>query len=223
MLRVLVVEDEKKMADLLDRALTEQFCSVSIAHEGGTALQLASNFPFDVIVLDVMLPGMSGFEVARDLRRMQVLTPIVFLTARDSEADIVCGLELGGDDYLTKPFSFVELLARIRALARRPHLVAPSKLQVADLVMDPATHDVCRGGERIELSPTEYLLLEFLMKNTARVVRRRMLLDAVWGQGKPVDNNTLDAFIRMLRKKMDEGHERKLLHTVRGFGYMLGV
>jgi DNA-binding response OmpR family regulator len=163
MLRVLVVEDEKKMAELLERALTEQFCSVRVAYDGTAALHLATNFPFDVIVLDVMLPGMDGFEVTRRLRRSEVFAPIVFLTARDSEADIVCGLELGGDDYLTKPFSFLELLARIRALARRPQTVASAKLQVADLVMDIATHNVRRAGGRIELSRTEYVLLEFLM------------------------------------------------------------
>ena len=222
MLRVLIVEDEKKMAQLLERALTEQSCAVRLAHTGTEGFQLAAGFPFDVIVLDVMLPEMDGFEVARELRRVKVSSPILFLTARDAEADIVCGLELGGDDYLTKPFSFVELLARIRALARRPTAMGPIKLQVGDLVMDPATHGVHRAGAPIDLSRTEYLLLEFLMKHTDQVVKRQALFDAVWGWSNTVENNTLDAFIRLLRKKVDQGHSQKLLHTVRGFGYMLG-
>jgi DNA-binding response OmpR family regulator len=222
MLRVLVVEDEKKMAELLERALAEQSCSVRIAHNGNDGFQLALDFPFDVIVLDVMLPGMDGFEVARELRRAKVSSPILFLTARDAEADIVCGLELGGDDYLTKPFSFVELVARLRALARRPPEMAPLKLEVGDLVMDPVTHSVNRAGAPVELSRTEYLLLEFLMKNTDRVVKRQALVQAVWGSITTIENNTLDAFIRLLRKKVDHGHPEKLLHTVRGFGYLLG-
>lgn len=221
MIRVLIVEDEEKMAELLERALVEQAFAVRIAHTGTDGFEIARHSPFDVIVLDVMLPGMGGFDVARQLRLAKVPVPILFLTARDSEADIVCGLELGGDDYLTKPFSFVELVARIRALARRPPDIAPPTLRVDDLVMDPATHDVCRGGRPIELSRTEFLLLEFLMKHTDQVVKRQALLEAVWGWSNAVENNTLDAFIRLLRKKVDQGHSRKLLHTVRGFGYML--
>lgn len=221
MLRVLIVEDEKKMAELLERSLAEQSFAVRIAYTGTDGFQLARNSSFDVIVLDVMLPGMDGFEVARQLRLSNVAIPILFLTARDAEADIVCGLELGGDDYLTKPFSFVELVARIRALARRPPEIAPLTLRVDDLEMDPTTHDVCRAGKPIDLSRTEFLLLEFLMKHTDQVVKRQALLEAVWGWSNAVENNTLDAFIRLLRKKVDQGHPRKLLHTVRGFGYML--
>lgn len=221
MLRVLIVEDEKKMAELLERSLAEQSFAVRIAHTGTDGFQLARNSSFDVIVLDVMLPGMDGFEVARQLRLSNVAIPILFLTARDAEADIVCGLELGGDDYLTKPFSFVELVARIRALARRPPEIASLTLRVDDLEMDPTTHDVCRAGKPIDLSRTEFLLLEFLMKHTHQVVKRQALLEAVWGWSNSVENNTLDAFIRLLRKKVDQGHPRKLLHTVRGFGYML--
>jgi two-component system response regulator MprA len=221
-LRVLLVEDEKKMAALLQRALEEQSCTVSVAHTGVEGHRLALQFPFDVLALDVMLPDMDGFEIARELRRAQISAPILFLTARDTELDIVLGLELGGDDYLTKPFSFSELVARLRALSRRSHVVQSEELQIADLVINLQTHEVSRRGTRIELSRTEYLLLEFLMRNANRVTNRQALLQAVWGFGHAVENNTLDVFIRMLRKKVDSGYSEKLLHTVRGFGYRMG-
>jgi two-component system response regulator MprA len=221
-LRVLIVEDEKKMAMLLQSALEEQSCAVNIAHSGPEGFRLAREFPFDVLVLDVMLPDMDGFEITRELRRAQISTPILFLTARDAELDIVLGLELGADDYLTKPFSFVELLARLRALARRRHLVQSEELQIADLVINVQTHQVSRRGMRIELSRTEYLLLEFMMRNANRAVSRQSLLQAVWGFGHAVENNTLDVFIRLLRKKIECGYPERLLHTVRGFGYRMG-
>jgi len=220
-LRVLVVEDELKMAYLLKRALQEQGCSVQIAHTGPDGLRLAQRFLFDVITLDVMLPGMDGIDVARELRRYEVSSPILFLTARDSKVDVVRGLEMGGDDYLTKPFSFVELLARLRALARRRFAVRPQRLQVDDLILDSGTLEVTRGGASIELSRTEFLLLEVLMRNAGRVVWRRELFNGVWGGGHSVESNTLDAFIRLLRRKIDHRHAVKLIHTVRGFGYHL--
>jgi DNA-binding response OmpR family regulator len=222
MLRVLLVEDEKKMAALLKRALEEQACSVSVTHSGVEGQRLALQFPFDVLVLDIMLPDADGFEVARELRRCRVSAPILFLTARDTELDIVLGLELGGDDYMTKPFSFTELLARLRALSRRRHVIEREVIQMADLEVNLQTHEVSRRGDRIELSRTEYLLLEFLMRNANSVIKREALLQAVWGFGHVVENNTLDVFIRMLRKKVDSGYAEKLLHTVRGFGYRLG-
>ena len=222
MLHVLIVEDEEKMAALLQRALEEQSCAVKIAHSGLQGYQLALDFPFDVLVLDVMLPDMDGFEMARKLRVAQISTSILFLTARDTELDIVFGLEVGGDDYMTKPFSFVELLARLRALARRRHVVQSEELQIADLVIDVQTHEVSRRGMRIELSRTEYLLLEFLMRNANRALSRQSLLQAVWGFGHAVESNTLDVFIRLLRKKIDCGGTERLLHTVRGFGYRMG-
>lgn len=222
MQRVLIVEDEKKMAMLLKHALEEQSCVVNLAHSGREGYRLAREFPFDVLVLDVMLPDMDGFEITRELRRAQVSTPILFLTARDAELDMVLGLELGGDDYLTKPFSFVQLLARLRALARRPHTLQSEELQLADLVFNVHSHEVTRRGMRIDLSRTEYLLLEFLMRNANRAISRQSLLQAVWGFGHTVENNTLDAFIRLLRKKIDCGCTERLLHTVRGFGYRLG-
>ena len=220
-MRVLVVEDEMKMAELLKRALLEQHCSVQTAYTGPEGLQLALSSLFDVITLDVMLPGMDGIEVARQLRRSNVSSPILFLTARDSKGDLVRGLDVGGDDYLTKPFSFVELLARLRALARRRVEVPPSKLQVDDLILDAAALEVTRGGAGVELSRTEFLLLEVLMRNAGSVVLRQVLFAAVWGTGHSVENNTLDAFIRLLRRKIDNGRPNKLIRTVRGFGYQI--
>jgi DNA-binding response OmpR family regulator len=222
MLRILVVEDERRMAELLQCVLTEQSFFVRLAFTGIDGLETAISFPFDVIVLDVMLPGMDGFDVARELRRVQVFSPILFLTARDSEADIVRGLEIGGDDYLTKPFSLVELVARLRALARRRNDLPLQKLLVANLAMDLVGHEVTRAGVPIDLSRTEYLLLEFLMKNAGCLVKRQTMIEAAWGFSQTVGNNTLDAFIRLLRIKIDQGHPEKLLHTVRGFGYRLG-
>jgi DNA-binding response OmpR family regulator len=209
------------MATLLKRALEEQQCSVQLSSNGPDGLQVARSFPFDVITLDVMLPGMDGFEVARELRRCGIATPILFLTARDSKVDIALGLDLGGDDYLTKPFSFIELLARLRALARRKVEVPSDKLRVADLVLDTATREVTRGGRPIELSRTEYLLLEIFMRNTGHVLMRQALFSAVWGTDHSVVNNTLDVFIRLLRRKIDDGYSTKLIQTIRGFGYLM--
>ena len=220
-LRVLVVEDEFKMAELLRRGLEEQRCCVEVAHTGHDGLRIARTSTFDVVTLDVMLPGIDGLEVARELRRFRVLTPILFLTARDSTLDIVRGLELGGDDYLTKPFSFLELLARLRALARRNASVSPQRLQVENLVLDPATMSVTLGGAPVEISPTEFSLLEVLMRNVGSVVLRHVLFSAVWGAGRSVENNTLDVYIRTLRRKIDDGQAVRLIHTVRGFGYQM--
>ena len=220
-MRVLVIEDELKMADLLKRALQEQQCSVQTARTGADGLRLALTSLFDVITLDIMLPGMDGIEVARELRRLKVSSPILFLTARDSKVDVVRGLDVGGDDYLTKPFSFLELLARLRALARRRVEVPSSQLQVDDLILDAAKLRVARGGNSLELSRTEFLLLEVLMRNVGRVVLRQTLFDAVWGTGHAVGNNTLDAFIRLLRQKVDRGRSTRMIHTVRGFGYQI--
>jgi len=220
-LRILVVEDECKMANLLQRALEEQRCAVHVAYDGHDGLRMAQEFSFDVITLDVMLPGMDGFQIACELRQMQIMSPILFLTARDSKVDVVRGLELGGDDYLTKPFSFIELLARIRALARRRRCPPENQLQVGDLVLDCLSQEVTRSGRRIELSRTEYVLLECLMRNTGRALSRHALFDAVWGPQRRVEDNTLDVFIRLLRKKVDHGHQVELIQTVRGFGYRM--
>jgi DNA-binding response OmpR family regulator len=217
--RILIVEDEKKMAGLLKKGLEEENHSVTLAYDGRTALELAETYEFDVILLDVMLPGADGFEVASRLRRSENATPVLMVTARDAIPDVVRGLDVGADDYLTKPFAFEELLARLRSVARRGSSPRPTALRVADLVLDPSTHQVSRGKQRIHLSPTEYRLLEFLMRRSGKVASRNAIIEAVWGFDKDVEENTLDAFVRLLRSKVDRGFDTKLLHTIRGTGY----
>ena len=179
-MRILIVEDERKMAAVLKKGLEAENHRVSLAVDGRTALEFASALEFDVVVLDVMLPGIDGFEVARRLRRSQNQTPILMLTARDTVPDVVKGLDSGADDYLTKPFSFEIFLARLRSIARRGSAPRPTLLQVANLVLDPATHQVMRAGQEIHLSLTEFRLLELLMRRADRVVSRNAIVQAVW-------------------------------------------
>jgi DNA-binding response OmpR family regulator len=219
--RVLIVEDERRMAEVLKKGLEEQGHSVTLAHTGTEGLALAQSLSFEAMVLDIMLPGIDGFEVARRLRKLNNGTPILILTARDGEADIVKGLNLGADDYLIKPFSFVEFVARLHAVSRRGPALRSSKLKAADLVLDPSTHEVFRGDERISLTRKEYLLLELLLRNAGRVLRRETIINTLWGSHEEVESNTLDVFIKHLRNKVDNGYKVKLIHTVRGFGYRL--
>jgi DNA-binding response OmpR family regulator len=221
-MHILIVEDESEMAGLLTRGLEEESCQVSVARDGRAALELSSAQAFDVILLDVMLPKMDGLEVARELRRREAETPVLMLTARDALGDIVKGLDAGADDYLTKPFSFVELLARMRALVRRQQFRRKNVLEVEDLVLDLTSHRSFRAGQEIYLSLTEFRLMEILARNAGRIVSRHEILANVWGPGRGVSENTLDAFVRLLRKKLDEDAEMKLIHTHRGFGYSLG-
>lgn len=208
------------MAGLLQRGLGEENHVVSVASDGRAGLDLAESYQFDVIVLDWMLPRMDGLEVARRLRKDRNATPILMLTARDAVPDIVKGLDVGADDYLTKPFSFAEFLARIRALARRHSAAVPAPhLEAGDLILDPNTRQVFRGRHEIRLTATEYKLLEFLMRRAGGAASRRAIVEAVWGLGAEVEENTLDAFVRLLRSKVDQGHKQRLIHTVRGYGY----
>ena len=219
-MQVLLVEDEPRMAELVQRTLSEDGHQVVVARDGREGYEIARCSTFDVIVLDVMLPRMDGNAVARKLRECRNPTPILMLTARDGAADVVAGLDSGADDYLTKPFSIEILLARLRAVSRRGAIPRPAFLEVADLKLDPASHDVTRAGRAISLTPREYTLLELLMRNSGRAVSRDTILESVWGFGSAVNENTLEVFMRLLRLKVDT-RERKLIHTVRGFGYMM--
>ena len=215
------MEDELRMLELLRRGLTEEGHTVLCAADGNEAWLKLGEQEFDVVILDVMLPKMSGFELALQMRTQKNATPVLMLTAKDSVPDIVHGLDLGADDYMTKPFSFNELLLRLRAVKRRASACQPPKLQVADLWLDPVTHQVSRGGEAISLTRTEYSLLERLMSNAGRVVPRDMLILSVWGRKPEIEDNTLDAFMRLLRHKIDNHGRQRLIRTVRGVGYTL--
>lgn len=220
-MQILVVEDERRMADLLRRGLEEEGHSVVVSGRGPEALAIAQHHPFDAILLDVMLPGMSGLDVARRLRESRVQTPILMLTARDAEEDVIRGLDLGADDYMTKPFSFEILLARLRAVSRRGSISTPVLLQVGNLTLDTGAREATRGLRKITLTRTEYGLLELLMRRAGFVVQREQIMDALWGFDTSVESNTLDVFIRLLRGKIDQPGESRLIHTVRGVGYSI--
>ncbi len=219
-MKLLVVEDDWRMAGILRQALEEDGHSVTLALDGRDGFDVASHNTFDLLLLDVMLPGLDGFAIAQRLRNARNQTPILLLTARDQTADIVKGLDLGADDYLTKPFSLDVLLARVRAVARRGPIPQPVCLSVADLTLNLGTRQVHRGSRSISLTRTEYAVLELLMRASGRVVTRETLLDEVWSSDE-IESNTLDAFVRLLRAKVDAPGEVKLIRTVRGVGYCL--
>jgi DNA-binding response OmpR family regulator len=219
-MQLLVVEDELQMAELLRRTLEEEGHHVIVVSNGREGLEIARSSPFDVIVLDVMLPGMDGITVARNLRESRIQTPILMLTARDAPSDIIKGLDCGADDYLPKPFSIDILLARLRAVSRRGAVARPVWLEIGGVKLDPASRRVTRDGQVLGLTPREYKLLELLMRNPGRAISRDTILESVWGFGSDVNENTLEVFMRQLRLKVDT-QEPKLIHTVRGFGYRM--
>jgi two-component system OmpR family response regulator len=220
-MRVLVVEDELKMASLLRRGLVEEGYAADVARTGNDALWMAQATEYDAIVLDLMLPGIDGVEVCRRLRRAEVWSPVLMLTARDAVDDRVAGLDAGADDYLAKPFSFAELLARLRALARRGAAERPAVLEVGDLQLDPATREVSRGGTEIQLSAKEFALLETFMRRPGQVLSRLQLLEHAWDFAYENRSNVVDVYVRYLRDKVDRPFGRKSLETVRGAGYRL--
>jgi DNA-binding response OmpR family regulator len=218
---VLVIEDEASMADLLRRGLQEENHTVTVAHDGLDGLHAAQTCSADAIILDVMLPGLNGVDLARQFRASGHTTPILMLTARDAPGDVVRGLDAGADDYLTKPFSFTVLLARLRALSRRATRPPTAVLRIADVTLDPVTHDVTMAGAPVEVTLTEFRLLEYLLRRVGRACSRRAIIDGVWGLEKNVQPNTVDAFVRLLRTKVDQGRRPSLIETVRGYGYIV--
>jgi two-component system, OmpR family, response regulator len=220
-MRLLVVEDDLKMAALVRRGLVEEGAAVDVARSGEDALWMAASAPYDAVVLDVMLPGIDGFETCRRLRDDGVWTPVLLLTARDSVEDRVAGLDGGADDYLTKPFSFAELSARLRALVRRGQKERPAVLEVGSLRLDPATRQAWRGDEPIDLSSKEFALLEALMRRPGDVLSRLELLEHAWDFGYENRSNVIDVYVRYLREKIDRPFGVKSIETVRGSGYRL--
>ena len=220
-MRVLLVEDDREIADYIGRGLQEEGNTVEVHFDGASGLRAAQGSSFDIVVLDVMLPHMDGLEVTRRLRLENVSTPILLLTGRDSVQDVVKGLDAGADDYLTKPFSFEVLLARLRARTRSGQSGARPRLRYSDVMMDLETHEVRRGKSVLNLTRTEFAILETLIRSAGRVVTRQRLIETVWGQDREIGSNNLDVFIRFLRVKIDASHQARLIHTVRGIGYCL--
>ena len=220
-MKILIVEDERKVADFVKKGLEEEGYVVDAVHDGEEGLRLATDGVYDLIILDIYLPKLDGLQVLTRLRREKVSTAVLFLTVRATIEDKVLGLESGADDYLTKPFAFQELLARVRALLRRRFDAHAAAIKVKDLVLDPATREVTRGGRRIELTAKEFTLLEYLMRNVGRVLTRTMIVDHVWNYDFDSETNVVDVYVNYLRKKIDAGHDVKLIHTIRGAGYVM--
>jgi len=221
-LYILVVEDERRLAQVIRKVLEEEGHTVDLAYDGEDGLAMAVDGSHDVIVLDILLPGMDGLDVCRALRANRLDTPVLLLTALDAVEDRVRGLDAGADDYLPKPFAFQELLARLRALGRRRvQAREPDQLRTGDLMLDLRRRRAERARKTIELSPKEFALLEFLMRNEGHVVTRTQILDHVWGYEYSPDSNLVDVYVTYLRRKIDRGHQRKLIRTVRGAGYAL--
>ncbi len=220
-MRILLIEDEVKMSGFIKRGLVAERYAVDAARDGRSGLELATTYQYDLIILDLMLPELDGSEVLRKLRRQNSAVPVLILSARDAVQDKVANLELGADDYITKPFAFAELLVRVKALMRRGPVNRASTVRIDDLELDRLTQQVKRGGRRIELTAKEYALLEYLMTNAGRVLSRNMIIEHVWDQSFDGITNIVDVYIRHLRNKVDSGHDLKLLRTVRGVGYSI--
>ena len=220
-MRVLVVEDETKVGSFIKRALEEESYAVDLCEDGAQGLDFALSGSYDVIVIDLMLPNLPGLEILRRIRKEKIHTPVLILTAQSKVDQKVKGLDAGADDYLTKPFAIDELLARVRVLLRRGTAEAPGILQVDDLILNPATREVTRDGQRIDLTLKEYALLEYFMRHAGRVLTRPMISEHVWDQDFDTFTNVIDVYVNYLRNKIDRGRSRKLIHTIRGSGYML--
>jgi len=219
-MRILVIEDEKKVANFIKRGLEEEQYEVRIASDGEEGFKLAFEKTFDLIVLDWMLPKLNGLDLLKDLKGEKIMTPVLMLTAKDSVEDIVAGLDSGSDDYLTKPFAFSELLARVRALVRRSESDRGAEIVFVDVRLDPVTHKVWRGGQEIDLTGKEYALLEYFMRNPDEVLTRTMIAEHCWDYTFDSFTNIIDVYVNYLRKKFDREGDKKLIHTVRGVGYV---
>lgn len=220
-MRILVVEDEKKVASFIQRGLEGEGFSVDVAYDGESGVEMGTAESYDLILMDVMLPKMDGLEAIKALREKEVSTPVLCLTAKDTVEDIVAGLDSGSDDYLTKPFAFAELLARVRALVRRGTQERGAEITYADLRLDPVAHKVWRNNEEIDLTAKEYALLEFFMRNPETTLTRTMIAEHVWDYTFDSFTNIIDVYVNYLRKKVDRDYTKKLIHTVRGIGYVL--
>ena len=217
----MVVEDDKKVAGFIKKGLEEETYAIDVAYDGEDGLHFGSEGQYDLIILDIMLPKIDGLEILSQLRDQGRDTPILLLTAKDAVDDRVAGLNKGADDYLTKPFAFSELLARVRVLLRRGKAEVKTTLQISDLTLDLVSHNVNRGGDEIELTGKEYSLLEYFMRNQEKVLTRTMIAEHVWDYNFDTFTNVIDVYINHLRKKIDKGRESKLLHTLRGVGYIM--
>lgn len=222
-MHILVVEDEQRLAGLLKRVLVEERHNVDVVYDGNTGLELAESDTYDVVILDVMLPGLDGMAICKQMRQDAVMTPVLMLTARGAIEDRVQGLNVGADDYLTKPFAMEELLARVNALLRRRdrHFEVATQLHIADLTLDLVSHEARRAGRIIELTAKEFVLLEFLMRHPGQVLTRTQIIDAVWRYDLENLSNVVDIYIHYLRDKIDQGFARPLIKTVRGVGYKI--
>lgn len=218
---ILVVEDEIKITRFIKKGLEMEHYTIDVAYDGEEALEKAEINSYDLIILDIMIPKVDGIEVCRKIRESKIDTPIIMLTAKDTVEDRVRGLDAGADDYLAKPFAFGELVARIRALLRREKAVKSTRLQVGDLILDPATHEVLRGGKEVALSSKEYRLLDYMMRRPGHVCTRTMIGEHIWGYNFTDDSNVIDVYISYLRRKIDTGFKKKLIHTIRDVGYKI--
>lgn len=220
-MHILLIEDESKMADFIERGLREEQYDVDVAYNGEKGLSLVNMNPYDIIILDLMLPGKEGLSICKELRNNKIDTPILMLTAKDGIKDKVIGLDAGADDYLTKPFAFEELLARIRALLRGRRKDKATLIKVADLELDRLTHNVKRAGREIRLTSKEYALLEYLLLNANQIITRTMISEHVWNEDFDSFTNVTDVYINYLRNKIDKGYDKQLINTIRGVGYIL--
>lgn len=220
-MRILVVEDEKKVASFIKKGLTEESYAVDVANDGEAGLEMATTTTYDLIILDLMLPKVDGFQIVEGLRSKKIETPILILTARDQVDDRVRGLDLGADDYIAKPFAFTELLARVRALLRRAGGTRAATLKVDDLSLDPVTREVRRDDKKIDLTAKEYALLEFFMRNKDKILTRTIISEHVWDINFDSMTNIVDVYVNHLRNKLEFDSKRRLIHTVRGVGYVM--